>query len=101
MVNRSSGHLPHADRERACSRWPLGGFSVLDLGEHGALRDGGTRLDGNGSPPFGATTILVLGTDQRPKGSKEPGANTSGPSRADSIVRTQGHRWSGRCRSSC
>jgi LCP family protein required for cell wall assembly len=46
---------------------------------------GGANLDGGGTPPFSATTILVLGTDARPKGSKEPGANT-GPSRADSIM---------------
>lgn len=46
---------------------------------------GGVDLDGGGTPPFGATTILVLGTDTRPKGSKEPGAN-QGPSRADSIM---------------
>jgi LCP family protein required for cell wall assembly len=37
-------------------------------------------------------TTLILGSDQRPKGSKEPGASTSGPSRSDSIllVRTGG-----------
>ncbi len=42
-------------------------------------------LGGGGFPPFGATTVLVLGSDARPKDSKEPGAG-SGPSRADSIV---------------
>ena len=47
----------------------------------------GTELAGSGTPPFSATTILVLGTDQRPKGSKEPGANTSSTGRrADSIM---------------
>jgi LCP family protein required for cell wall assembly len=46
---------------------------------------GGAKLDGGGTPPFGATTILVLGTDARPKGSKEPGAN-AGPARADTIM---------------
>jgi LCP family protein required for cell wall assembly len=37
-------------------------------------------------------TTLILGSDQRTKGTKEPGANTSGPSRSDSIllVRTGG-----------
>jgi LCP family protein required for cell wall assembly len=37
-------------------------------------------------------TTLILGSDQRPKGTKEPGASTSGPSRSDSIllVRTGG-----------
>jgi LCP family protein required for cell wall assembly len=35
----------------------------------------------------GTDTILVLGTDQRPKGSKEPGANTSDKgSRSDTIM---------------
>ncbi len=43
-------------------------------------------LGGGGFPPFGATNVLVLGSDQRPKDSQEPGATTSGPSRADSIV---------------
>jgi len=43
-------------------------------------------LGGGGTPPFGATNVLVLGSDKRTKDSKEPGANSSGPSRADSIV---------------
>jgi LCP family protein required for cell wall assembly len=43
-----------------------------------ALSSGGTLLTGS--------TVLVLGSDQRPKGSKEPGASTSGPSRSDSIL---------------
>ena len=38
-----------------------------------------------GSAVLAGSTILVLGSDQRPKGSKEPGAN-QGPSRADSIL---------------
>ncbi len=46
---------------------------------------GGANLDGGGNPPFSPTTILVLGTDARPKGSKEPGAG-QGPSRADTIM---------------
>ncbi|HEX6389892.1 MAG TPA: LCP family protein [Solirubrobacteraceae bacterium] len=45
----------------------------------------GVNLDGGGMPPFSATNILVLGTDDRPAGSKEPGAN-QGPSRADTIM---------------
>jgi LCP family protein required for cell wall assembly len=43
-------------------------------------------LDGGGPGLFSATTTLVLGSDQRTKGTKEPGASTSGPSRADSIL---------------
>ena len=43
-------------------------------------------LDPSGFPLTSANNILVLGSDRRPKGSKEPGANTSGPSRSDSIM---------------
>ena len=47
---------------------------------------GGNVIGGGGLPPFSATNILVLGSDARPKGSKEPGANTSGPSRSDTML---------------
>ena len=45
-----------------------------------------------GFPLTSANNILVLGSDRRPKGSKEPGANTSGPSRSDTmmLIRTGG-----------
>jgi LCP family protein required for cell wall assembly len=43
-------------------------------------------LDPAGFPLTSANDILVLGSDRRPKGSKEPHANTSGPSRSDSIM---------------
>jgi LCP family protein required for cell wall assembly len=43
-------------------------------------------LDPAGFPLTSVNNILVLGSDRRPKGSKEPGANTSGPSRSDSIL---------------
>jgi LCP family protein required for cell wall assembly len=45
-----------------------------------------------GYPLSSTNTILVLGSDRRQEGSKEPGANTSGPSRSDSImlIRTGG-----------
>ena len=43
-----------------------------------ALSSGGSLLTGS--------TVLVLGSDQRVKGTKEPGATTSGPSRSDSIL---------------
>ncbi len=39
-----------------------------------------------GYPLWSANNILILGSDQRQKGSKEPGASTSGPSRSDSIL---------------
>lgn len=44
-----------------------------------ALKDSGYTLTS-------ANTILVLGSDARQKGTKEPGANVGGPSRADSIL---------------
>jgi LCP family protein required for cell wall assembly len=47
---------------------------------------GKVSLGGAGYPLTSANTILVLGSDQRTKGSKEPGASTSGPSRSDSIM---------------
>ncbi|HEX4837814.1 MAG TPA: LCP family protein [Solirubrobacteraceae bacterium] len=39
-----------------------------------------------GFPLTSANNILVLGSDRRPRGSREPGANTSGPSRSDTIM---------------
>lgn len=50
------------------------------------VQDGGTILGGGSTPPFGATTILVIGSDRRPDDSKEPGANTQGYGLADSIM---------------
>ena len=41
-------------------------------------------LDG-GSAVLAGSTVLVLGSDERPKGTKEPGAN-QGPARSDSIM---------------
>jgi LCP family protein required for cell wall assembly len=43
-------------------------------------------LDSAGSPLTSANTILVLGSDRRPKNSKEPGAETTGPGRSDTIM---------------
>jgi LCP family protein required for cell wall assembly len=39
-----------------------------------------------GFPLTSANTVLLLGSDARPKGSKEPGANPGGPSRSDTIM---------------
>lgn len=39
-----------------------------------------------GYPLTSANNVLILGSDQRPAGTKEPGANTSGPSRSDTIM---------------
>jgi LCP family protein required for cell wall assembly len=49
-------------------------------------------LDPGGSMLTSANNILVLGSDRRPKGSREPGANTSGPSNSDvmMLIRTGG-----------
>jgi LCP family protein required for cell wall assembly len=47
---------------------------------------GKVDLGGAGFPLTSPNNVLVLGSDQRPKGSKEPGASTSGPSRSDSIM---------------
>ena len=43
-------------------------------------------LDPGPFPLTGASTVLVLGSDQRSEDTKEPGASTSGPSRSDSIM---------------
>ena len=43
-------------------------------------------LGHGGYPLVSPNTILVLGSDQRTKGTQEPGATTSGPSRSDSIM---------------
>jgi LCP family protein required for cell wall assembly len=49
-------------------------------------------LDPSGFPLTSANNILVLGSDRRPKDSKEPGAETSGFGRSDTImlIRTGG-----------
>jgi LCP family protein required for cell wall assembly len=47
---------------------------------------GKVSLGGAGYPLTSANTILVLGSDARPKNSKEPGADPGGPSRSDSIL---------------
>ena len=39
-----------------------------------------------GFPLTSPNTILILGSDARPEGSKEPGANPGGPSRSDTIL---------------
>jgi LCP family protein required for cell wall assembly len=46
-----------------------------------------SKLSGGGYPLTSPNTILVLGSDARAKGTKEPGAQTIGqPSRSDSIM---------------
>lgn len=43
------------------------------------------ELSSAGAPVVSPTTVLILGSDLRTKGTREPGAATSGPSRSDSI----------------
>jgi LCP family protein required for cell wall assembly len=45
-----------------------------------------SALDGGGVGLASPQTTLMLGSDQRTEGTQEPGASTSGPSRADSIL---------------
>jgi LCP family protein required for cell wall assembly len=47
---------------------------------------GKVSLGGAGFPLTSPNTILVLGSDARTKGSREPGADVGGPSRSDSIL---------------
>jgi len=63
-------------------------FMVSSQVEQGKVSDAASRtLDTAGPMPVSANTILVLGSDARPKGSKEGGANVVGePSRADTIL---------------
>jgi LCP family protein required for cell wall assembly len=55
-------------------------------------KDLAAALDSAGYPLTSGNNILVLGSDRRQKNSKEPGAETSGPGRSDSImlIRTGG-----------
>ena len=46
----------------------------------------GSALNDSGFPLTAPNTILVLGSDARTKGTKEPGANVGGPSRSDTIL---------------
>jgi LCP family protein required for cell wall assembly len=46
----------------------------------------GSTLTDSGFPLTSPNTILVLGSDARTKGTKEPGATVGGPSRSDTIL---------------
>ena len=67
-------------------------FVVSSLSAQGIPASAQAALQGGGLPPFSATNILVLGSDARPAGSKEPGADPGGPSRSDTmmLIRTGG-----------
>jgi len=49
-------------------------------------REVGDALGAGGLPPFEATNVLVLGSDQRSARNAEPGSTTTGPSNSDSIM---------------
>src|SRR5262245_47020715 len=56
-------------------------FLVSAQIEQGKVSDDAkAALRSAGAMPFSANTILILGSDARPEGSKEPGANPGGPS---------------------
>jgi LCP family protein required for cell wall assembly len=60
-------------------------FFVSASTKPGISNDAEKALNNSGSLLTGSN-VLVLGSDAREKGSKEPGASSSGPSRADSIM---------------
>jgi LCP family protein required for cell wall assembly len=70
-------------------------FVISSIVATGVPASAVAALDSGGVPPFSATTILVLGSDGRPPGSKEPGAASDtegGPTRSDTmmLIRTGG-----------
>jgi LCP family protein required for cell wall assembly len=67
-------------------------FVISSMTAAGVPASAVAALDGGGIPPFSASNTLVLGSDARPAGSKEPGADVGGPSRSDvmMLLRTGG-----------
>jgi LCP family protein required for cell wall assembly len=70
-------------------------FVISSIVASGVPASAVAALEGGGVPPLSATTILVLGSDGRPPGSKEGGAATDtegGPTRSDTmmLIRTGG-----------
>jgi LCP family protein required for cell wall assembly len=67
-------------------------FVVSSMTAQGVPAAAVAALEGGGIPPFSASNTLVLGSDARPAGSKEPGADVGGPSRSDvmMLLRTGG-----------
>jgi LCP family protein required for cell wall assembly len=62
-------------------------FLVSAQIERGKISDDAkAALRSAGYPLTSPNTILILGSDARPEGSKEPGANPGGPSRSDTIM---------------
>lgn len=60
-------------------------FMVSALSATGVDSEAQQQLDPGGPGLFSPTTTLILGSDARPKGSKEPGATASGQ-RSDTIM---------------
>jgi LCP family protein required for cell wall assembly len=66
-------------------------FLISAQTQEGSVSDSARNaLDGGSFPPVTGTTVLVLGSDLRPKGTREKGATTSCPCRSDvmMLVRT-------------
>jgi LCP family protein required for cell wall assembly len=62
-------------------------FLVSAQIEQGKVSDEArAALRSAGYPLTSPNTILILGSDARPEGSQEPGANPGGPSRSDTIM---------------
>ena len=79
----------------ALAAWIVGSlvlFVISSITAQGVAASAVAALDGGGIPPFSASNTLVLGSDARPAGSKEPGADVGGPSRSDvmMLIRTGG-----------
>jgi LCP family protein required for cell wall assembly len=79
-------------------RWVLGAiaawialsivvFLISAQVQQSKIPDDANRVLGGAGYPLGSpNNILVLGSDVRSKGTREPGAQTSGPGRSDSIL---------------
>ncbi|MBJ7347772.1 MAG: LCP family protein [Thermoleophilaceae bacterium] len=62
-------------------------FAVSSSLQSGQISDSANEvLGGGGNMVTSPANVLVLGLDRRPKGSREPGATTSGPARSDSMM---------------
>ncbi|MDO9352619.1 MAG: LCP family protein [Solirubrobacteraceae bacterium] len=64
----------------------LSGLLFLVSAQFNQAGVGSGVLGGGATPPVGKSTILVIGSDTRPKDSQEPGARTTGYGLADSIM---------------
>jgi LCP family protein required for cell wall assembly len=88
-----SGSRPTARRVVRWVATAVGAWILLSLVlfvVSATVHQQGGKVDsllGGGGAPFSPTNVLILGTDQRPKGSKEPGAEGGGGStRTDTML---------------